>query len=405
MRKVYLDNNATTPLHPEVKQAIMDSLDLFGNASSAHFFGQEARDRVEAARAGIAALINADPEEIIFTSCGSESNNLVIKGATCEEMPCKLPDAPGGRHVITSQIEHPSVRRTLQCLEAQRFKVTWLPVDGHGMVDPDDVRKALTRQTVLITVMLANNEIGTIEPIKEIAAIGRENGIPVHTDAVQAMGKIDIDARDLGVDYMSFSGHKLYAPKGIGVLYLRKGLNLCPLLHGGHQEGGLRGGTENTLGIIAFGKAAEVAGRDMKEEVPKIKKLRDRLGKGIRDGIGDIIVNGHPDRVLPGTLNVTFRYIEGESILMKLSGAGIAISTGSACSTGSMEPSHVLTSIGLAPEDSHGSIRFSLGRENTEEDIDYVLEVLPKAIGDLRAMSPLYNARGQQGRPSASRHS
>ncbi len=398
MRRVYLDNNATTPLHPEVKAAIRESLDLFGNASSAHFFGQEAREKVEEARASIASLVNAEPEEIIFTSCGSESNNLVIKGTTCEEMPCKLPDAPGGRHIITSQIEHPSVRMTLQCLEAQGYRVTWLPVDRYGLVDPDDVRKAVTRQTVLITIMLANNEIGTIEPVREIVQIGRERGIPVHTDAVQALGKIDVDAKELGVDYMSFSGHKLYAPKGIGALYLRKGLHLCPLLHGGHQEGGLRGGTENTLGILAFGKAAELAGRDMKNEAEKIRSQRDRLKKGIEDSIEDIIINGHPEKTLPGTLNVSFKYIEGESILLRLSGAGIAISTGSACSTGSMEPSHVLTAIGIPPEDAHGSIRFSLGRENTDEDIDYVLGVLPKTIADLRDMSPLYNAKGVQPR-------
>jgi cysteine desulfurase len=393
MRKVYLDNNATTPIHPEVQEVIRESLGLFGNASSAHYLGQEAREKVEDARSHVAALVHADPEEIIFTSCGSESNNLAIKGTTCEEMPFKLPEAPGGRHVITSQIEHPSVRSTLQCLEQRGFKVTWLPVDRYGMVDPEDVRKAITRQTVLITIMLANNEIGTIEPIKEIAAIGKEQGIIIHTDAVQAPGKIEVDAKELGVDFMSFSGHKIYAPKGIGALYMRKGLKLCPLVHGGHQEGGLRGGTENTLGIIALGKAAQLAKKEMSHDVPRIKALRGRLKKGIEERVDEVIFNGHPERALPGTLNVTFRHIEGESILLRLSGQGIAVSTGSACSTGSLEPSHVMLATGLSYEDAHGSIRFSIGRENTEDDIDYTLEVLPEVIKKLREMSPLYQAR------------
>ncbi len=392
MRRVYLDNNATTPIHPEVQEVIRESLGLFGNASSAHLFGQEARSRVEDARSNVAAFIHAEPEEIIFTSCGSESNNLAIKGTTCEEMPFKLPEAPGGRHVITSQIEHPSVRSTLQCLEQRGFKVTWLPVDRYGMVDPEDIRKAITRHTVLITIMLANNEIGTIEPVKEIAAIGREHGIIVHTDAVQALGKIEVDAKELGVDFMSLSGHKIYAPKGIGALYMKKGLRLCPLVHGGHQEGGLRGGTENTPGIIAFGKAAQLAKNDMTREVKRIRALRDRLKKGIEDSVDEIIFNGHPENVLPGTLNISFRHIEGESIILRLSGQGIAVSTGSACSTGSLEPSHVMLAIGLPHEDAHGSIRFSIGRENTEDDIDYTLEVLPEVIKKLREMSPLYQA-------------
>lgn len=393
MREVYLDNNATTPLHPEVQEAIRDSLDIFGNASSGHFLGAAAREKIEKARSSVAALVNAGPDEIIFTSCGSESNNLAIKGTTCEDMPAKLPEASGGKHIITSQIEHPSVRITLQCLEQRGYKVTWLPVDKYGLVDPDDVRKAITRQTVLITIMLANNEIGTIEPISEIAAIGRENGIIVHTDAVQTLGKIEVDAEKLGVDFMSFSGHKIYAPKGVGALYVRKGLKLCPLVHGGHQEGGLRGGTENTLGIIAFGKACEIAKKDLKSEIARLKSLRDRLKKGIEGNINDVIFNGHPEKVLPGTLNVTFRYIEGEATLLRLSEKGIAVSTGSACSTGALEPSHVMLAIGLSHEDAHGSIRFSLGRENSEADVDYSLEVLPEVVAKLREMSPLYSQK------------
>jgi len=393
MRNVYLDNNATTPIHPEVQAAIREALPIYGNASSHHFFGQEARERVEDARVKLARLINADPAEIIFTSCGSESNNLVLKGVTCEYVACKPKDAPGGRHIVTSQIEHPSVKNTANCLEQRGFKITWLPVDPHGLVDPEDLKKAITRQTVLVTVMLGNNEIGTIEPIQELCAIARENGVFFHTDAVQALGKVKVDVKELGVDFLSLSGHKLYAPKGIGALYLKKGRMICPLFHGGHQEGGLRVGTENTLGIIALGKAAEVARRDMGQEAPRIWALREKLRKGIEKLIPDVRFNGHPEKVLPGTLNVSFLYVEGESILLRLSGKGIAVSTGSACSSGSLDPSHVLLALGLKHEEAHGSIRFSLGRENSEADVDYVLDVLPGVIADLRKMSPLSRAR------------
>ena len=390
MRRVYLDNNATTPLHPEVKQAIIENLDLFGNASSAHFFGQEARKAVEDARQKLASLINAEPEEIIFTSCGSESNNLVIKGVTCQDIYCKPNSAPPGKHIITSQIEHPSVMNPVKTLERQGFKVTWLPVDKYGLVDPELVRKSITRQTVLITIMTANNEIGTIQPINEIAQIAKEHNILFHTDAVQAVGKLEVDVKEMGVDFLSLSGHKLYAPKGIAALYIRKGVEVCPLLHGGHQERGLRGGTENTLGIIALGKACEVASREREKWVEKIWHLREKLRRGILEQIPEVIINGHPERVLPNTLSVTFKYIEGESILLRLSAQGIAVSTGSACSTGSLEPSHVLLAIGLPHELAHGTIRFSLGFNNTEEDIDYTLEVLPKVIQELREMSPLW---------------
>lgn len=393
MRNVYLDNNATTPIHPEVQEAIKEALPIYGNASSQHAFGQEARELVEASRVKLARLINADPAEIIFTSCGSESNNLVLKGVTCEYMACKPKDAPGGRHLITSQIEHPSVKSTAYCLEQRGFKITWLPVDSFGLVDPEDLKKAITRQTVLIAIMLGNNEIGTIEPVQELCAIAREHGVFFHTDAVQCLGKIKVDVKELGVDFLSLSGHKLYAPKGIGALYMKKGRMICPLFHGGHQEGGLRVGTENTLGIIALGKAAELAQRDMGKEIPRIWALRERLRQGIEKRVPDVRFNGHPEKVLPGTLNVSFLYVEGESILLRLSGQGIAVSTGSACSSGSLEPSHVLLALGLKHEEAHGSIRFSLGRENTAADVDYVLEVLPGVIADLRQMSPLYRKR------------
>jgi len=389
MRKVYLDNNATTPLHPEVKKVIVENLDLFGNASSVHFFGQESRKAVEDARKKVAALINATPEEIVFTSCGSESNNLVIKGVTCQDIYCK-PDAHTGKHIITSQIEHPSVMNPLRTLERQGFKVTWLPVDKYGLVDPDLVKKAITKQTVLITIMTANNEIGTIEPIAEIAKIAREHEVYFHTDAVQAVGKMKVDVKDLGVDFLSLSGHKLYAPKGVAAVYIRKGIFVCPSLQGGHQERGIRGGTENNLGIIALGKACEIAMKNLDAEVEKIWKLREKLRKGIEDRVPEIFINGHPERVMPNTLSVTFKYIEGESIALRLSAEGIAVSTGSACASGSLEPSHVLLAIGLPHEHAHGTIRFSLGIENTEEDIDYALEVVPRVVKELREMSPLW---------------
>jgi len=390
MRKVYLDNNATTPLHPEVKQAMIESMDLFGNASSIHYYGQEARKAVDEARKKVATLLNAGTEEIIFTSCGSESNNLVIKGVTCQDVYCKPDGAHPGKHIITSQIEHPSVMSPIRTLERQGFKITWLPVDQSGLVDPDLVKKAITKQTVLITVMAANNEIGTVEPIAEIAKTARENDVYFHTDAVQAVGKMKVDVKELGVDFLSFSGHKLYAPKGVAAVYIRKGVFVCPTLQGGHQERGLRGGTENNLGIIALGKACEVAMQNREKEVPKIWKLREKLRKGILGKIPEVMINGHPEKIIPNTLSVTFKYIEGESILLRLSAEGIAVSTGSACASGSLEPSHVLLAIGLPHEHAHGTIRFSLGIENNEEDIDYTLGVLPRVIQELREMSPLW---------------
>ena len=386
MRATYLDNNATTPLHPEVKKAIVDSLDLYGNASSIHFIGQAAREAVD----------DAKPHEIIFTSCGSESNNLVIKGVTCQDVLCKTGESKPGKHIITSQIEHPSVINPVKSLERQGFKVTWLPVDSYGLVDPALVKKAITKQTVLITIMTANNEIGTIEPISEIAKIAQEHDVFFHTDAVQAVGKLEVDVKKLGVDFLSLSGHKLYAPKGVAAVFIRDGVKVCPLLQGGHQERGLRGGTENTLGIIALGKACEVAIRDREDNLTRLWKLREKLRKGIQKKIPDLILNGHPEKVLPTTLSITFKFIEGESILLRLSSQGIAVSTGSACSSGTLEPSHVLLAIGLPHELAHGTIRFSLGFENTEEDIDYTLKVLPEVISQLREMSPLWPGNKKQ---------
>jgi len=390
MKEVYLDYNATTPIHPAVAQAITDSLNLFGNASSHHGFGQKVREEIESSRQVLAEFIGASPDELIFTSGGSESNNLVIKGVTCEGVICKPTNAKMGRHVITSQIEHPSIMNTAKCLESTGYRFTFVPVDSYGMVDPTEVEKAITRNTILISIMLGNNEVGTLQPIVEIGKIARERDIFFHTDAVQALSKVPIDVGQLGVDFLSLSGHKLYGPKGVGALYIRKGAHVCPLVHGGHQEQGRRGGTENTLGIIGLGKAIEVARQEMEEETTRIRALRDKLWEGISSSIDDVKLNGHLTERLPSTLNVSFKYVEGESILYRLAGLGIAVSTGSACSSGSLDPSHVLVAMGIPHEMAHGSIRFSLGLNNTDDDIDYVLEHLPRVIQDLRDMSPLY---------------
>nr|HDM59453.1 aminotransferase class V-fold PLP-dependent enzyme [Bacillota bacterium] len=368
MREVYLDNNATTPLHPGVQEEIKSKLALFGNASSAHRFGRAARAEVEQARKKLAQFLNTEPESIMFTSGGSESNNLVLKGLTCMSQTCTLMER-GRNHIITSQIEHPSVLNTCKCLEHLGYEVSYAPVDGYGVVDLEFIEKNISPKTILISVMWANNEVGTIQPVEEIARLAHERGVFFHTDAVQVIGKQKVDLGAVEIDYLSLSGHKFYAPKGIGAVYYRKGVPVCPLIHGGHQEFNLRGGTENTLGILAMGKAIELLADEMDDEIERVRRLRDRLEQGILERIPDVKVNGHPEKRLPGTLNVSFRYVEGESILYKLDAKGIAVSTGSACSTGSLEPSHVLMAMGLTHEIAHGSIRFSLGRENTDEDV------------------------------------
>ncbi len=394
MRTVYLDNNATTPIHPEVKKAIVRAVEMYGNASSLHRLGQEARYHIEEARTVVARFIGARPEEILFTGCGSEANNTVINNIYCSHLKCDNPACSSKNcernHIITTAIEHPSVIQTCHCYEQRGHQVTYLPVDENGLVDPDDVRKAILPHTGLVSIMMANNEIGTIQPIKEIAAITREKGIFFHTDAVQAVGKIPVDVNELGVDFLSMSGHKIYAPKGIGVLYIKKGKGICPLIFGGHHEHNRRAGTENNIGIIALGKAFEILEQEMTSDVPIIGQLRNRLRDGLQERVSDIRINGHPEKVLPNTLNITFDYIEGESILLSADFDGIEVSTGSACSTGSLEPSHVLLALGRKREEAHGSIRFSLGRENTADDVDYVLEKFPPIIKRLRRMSPLY---------------
>ncbi len=388
MRRVYMDNNATTPIHPEVMEALKESLGLYGNASSHHSFGMKAREKVEEARASVARLIGAEPEEIVFNSGGTEGNNYVIKGLTCAGRTCAI--RPSGNHIITSATEHPSVLNVAKCVESFDIEVTYLPVDQYGLIDPDDVEKAIKDSTCLISIMYANNETGTIEPMEEIAQIARKHDILFHTDAVQAVGKIPVDVNELGVDFLTLSGHKIYGPKGIGALYIRKGRKICPLIDGGHQEMSLRAGTENTLGIMGLGKAAEIAAREMPQEKERLTALRDRLYEGLAERIEETRLNGHPTKRLPGTANIGFKYVEGESILLRLDMEGIAVSTGSACTSDSLEPSHVLLAMGVPAEEAHGAMRFSLGRENTDEDTDYVLEKLPPIIQDLRQISPLY---------------
>ncbi|OHD59746.1 MAG: cysteine desulfurase NifS, partial [Spirochaetes bacterium GWF1_41_5] len=343
-----------------------------------HSFGREARSEIETARRITADFLGCRPDEILFTGSGSEANNAVINNIICSKIPCTNKECPVGcghkNHIITSAIEHPSVLQTCKCQEQRGFSVSYMPVDSDGIINPDDVKAAVKPQTALITVMLANNETGSLQPVKEIAALAKKNGILMHTDAVQAIGKLPVSVYDLGVDFLSLSGHKIYAPKGVGVLYIKNGIPFCPLIYGGHHEQSRRAGTENNIGIIALGRAFSCLKNEMQEETEKLQKLKKQLKTGLLEKIPEIEINGHDELCLPGTLNVSFKYVEGESILLYADMEGIAVSTGSACSSGSLDPSHVLLAMGRKPEEAHGSIRFSLGRENTEKDIDYVLE-------------------------------
>ena len=382
-KRIYLDYAATTPTAPQVVEAMLPYLsDVFGNPSSIHSFGQEAKAAVEEARDKIAALIGARGEEIVFTGSGTEADNFAIQGTA-------YASEGKGNHIITTPIEHHAVMETCKFFQGRGFEVTYLPVDSYGLVDPQDVRKAITDKTILISVMHANNEVGTIEPIAEIGEIAREAGIYFHTDAVQAVGHIPVKVDELGVDMLAMSAHKFYGPKGVGALYIRKGTKLIPLMHGGEHERRRRAGTENVPAIVGLGKAAEIAQREMDAEAKRLIHLRDKLLKGLMGRIEHIRLNGHPARRLPNNVNVSIEFVEGESMLLNLDLEGIAASTGSACSSGSLEPSYVLLAMGLSHELAHGSLRFSLGRETTEEDIERVLEVSPRIIAKLRAMSPM----------------
>jgi cysteine desulfurase len=384
MRRVYLDHNGTTPVHPEVIEAMMPFFkDQFGNASSIHWAGREVKKYLDDAREKVAALLNARPGEIVFTGCGTESDNMAIKGVA-------FALKEKGRHIITTQVEHHAVLHTCQFLEKMGYEVTYLPVDGDGLIDLQDLRRSIKPQTILITIMFANNETGTIFPMKEIGEIAREKEVIFHSDAIQAVGKLPIDLQQLPVDILSLSGHKLYAPKGIGAQYIRTGTKLMPLIHGGAQERNRRAGTENIPYIVALGKASEIAQRDFPSRYARLRALRDRLEEGILRRIPDVRRNGHPTKRLPNTLNLSFLYIEGESLLLNMDLEGIAVSSGSACTSGSLEPSHVLLAMGIPPEIAQSAIRFSLGWANTDEDVDYVVEVLPRIVKRLRDMSPLY---------------
>jgi cysteine desulfurase len=384
MRRVYFDHNATTPVDPAVREAMLPYLgEVFGNASSIHSFGQQARAAVESAREAVAALLGARPAEIVFTSGGTEADNLAIFGVV---------GAAGERkkHVITTQIEHHAVLNACEALAQQGVEVTFLPVSSAGVVDPDDVRRALRPETVLITVMHANNELGTVQPVGEIARIAAEAGVRFHTDAVQSTGKLPIDVEALGVDLLSISAHKLYGPKGVGALYVRRGVHLKPLLYGGHHERDRRPGTENVPGIAGLGKAAELARTRLQEDSVRMAALRDRLEAGLLERVSHIRVNGAGAPRTPNTTNITFSFVEGEALVIALDLKGVACSTGAACSSGAVEPSHVLTAIGLPPEEARASLRFSLGHSNTEAEVDFALQVIPGAVEHLRQLSPLY---------------
>lgn len=384
MKNIYLDYAATTPTNPWVVEAMLPCFtEVYGNPSSLHAFGQRAQHLMEEARQRVASFIGAEPEEIIFTSGGTESNNTAIKGIAAARL-------AKGNHIITSKIEHHSVLAPCHFLEKQGFYVTYIPVDEYGLVNPGDVEKAFTDKTILISFMHANNEIGAIQPIAQIGRIAREKGVYFHTDAVQTFGHLPIDVNELHLDLLSASGHKLYGPKGVGILYVRKGVRIVPFMHGGDQEKARRASTHNVPGIVGFGKAVELAGEEMAHETARLTALRDKLIDGIVTKISHTRLNGHPSKRLPNNVNVSISYVEGESMLLNLDMEGIACSTGSACSSSSLEPSHVLAAIGLPHELMHGSLRFSLGSPTSEADIDRVLEVLPGIIEKLRAMSPLY---------------
>ena len=383
MRKVYLDNAATTALSPKVLEKMMPYLtDIYGNASSPHSFGQTARIGVEHAREQVARAINADPSEIVFTGCGTESDNTVLFGVAERY-------AKKGDHIITTNVEHHAILHSCAALEKKGIRVTYLPVDKDGLVTPEQVRDAITDKTILVSVMFANNEVGTIMPIPEIAAVCHEKGVLFHTDAVQAAGHIPIDVKAMGIDMLSISGHKFHGPKGVGVLHERKGIRLPSYIIGGEQEKGRRAGTENVAGIVGLGEALELAVTNMSETSARMTRMRDRLIEGIEATIPEVKLNGHRTKRLPNNVNFSIKYIEGESILLMLDMAGIAASSGSACTSGSLDPSHVLLALGLTHEVAHGSVRMTLGDDTTDEDIDYVLETLPKVAHRLRAMSPI----------------
>lgn len=379
--EVYLDNNATTPVAPEVVEAMKPFFGSeYGNPSSIHNIGGRVKRHIDDAREKVAALLNADPSEIIFTSCGTESDNHAIRGA--------LEAHPSKKHIITTRVEHPAVLAVGRHLEKLGYKLTEIAVDKDGLLDLDQLRESVTDETAIVSVMWANNETGVLFPIDEVVKIAKEKGALVHTDAVQAVGKVAVDVKKTPVDMLSISGHKLHTPKGIGVLYVRRGARIAPYLIGGHQESGRRGGTENVPYIAGLGAAADLARDGIGDENTRVRAMRDKLEKGLLSTCADARLNGHPEKRLPNTTNISFEYIEGESILLMMDREGIAASSGSACTSGSLEPSHVMRAMGVPFTAAHGSTRFSLSRYNTDAEIDYVLEKMPPIINRLRELSP-----------------
>lgn len=383
-RFVYLDNSATTPVKPQVLDAMLPFLkEEYGNPSSIYKKAAASANAVSKAREQVAQALGATASEIFFTACGTEADNWAIKGAA-------FANQKKGKHIISSQIEHHAVLHSLEYLEKQGFTVTYLPVDSEGKVRPEDLKNAITDETILVTIMMANNEIGTVEPISELAEIAKEKNILFHTDAVQAVGSIPVDVKELGVDMLSLSAHKFGGPKGVGALYIKKGTKIDTFMHGGAQERNRRAGTENVAGLAGLGEAISLATANLTEKAKRIEGLRNKLIDGVLKAIPDSHVNGSLTDRLPGNANFCFRYIEGEALLLRLDAKGVAASSGSACTSGSLDPSHVLLALGLPHEIAHGSLRLSIGEQNTEEDIDYVLEILPGIVQTLRMMSPLY---------------
>lgn len=388
MKQVYLDYSATTPVKEEVVREMLPFFtERYGNPSSLYSVGLDAKAGLDEARARVAGLINAEPKEIFFTSCGTESDNWVLEG-TANALKNK------GRHIIASRIEHHAILHTCEYLEKLGFEITYLDVDGDGFVSPEALEKAIRKDTILVSIMMVNNEIGTIEPIKELAAVAKAHGVLFHTDAVQGLGNVPIDVKDLGVDFLSMSAHKIYGPKGVGALYMRKGVRITNFMHGGAQETKRRAGTENLAGIAGFGKAAELAAANLEQHIEHSTKLRNYFWEQIEANISGVTLNGSREKRHPGNLNVSFDYIEGESILLMLDAFGISISTGSACSSKSLVPSHVLEAIGISITKMNGTVRFTVGDFTTKEDIDYVVETLVKVVARLRELSPV---TGQEG--------
>lgn len=384
MEKIYLDHASCTPIHPSVIEAMVDSIkNCYGNPSNLHHFGQTTNKIVKESREKVASLIGAQADEIIFTSSGSEANNFAIKGLA-------MANQKKGKHIITSKIEHFSILNPLKRLEKMDFKITYLPVDKYGMIDPGEVAKSITPETILVSIMHASNEIGTIEPIEEIGKIVKESGAVFHVDAIASTGAIPVDVNNMMADAVSVAGNQFYGPPGVGALFLKERTRIVPFIEGGVQEGGRRAGTENIPGIVGIGKAAELAEKELKNRAKSIRPLRDKLLKGIMNSIDNLYLNGHPEKRLPNNINVSIEYIEGESILLFLDMKGIAVSSGSACTSRALKSSHVLSAIGVEDAVAQGSILFSLGIDNSEEHIEYVIETLPPIVQRLREMSPLY---------------